>query len=196
MRAFIWFLGSILLAGLIGASIAFPAYELTSSFATWAFHRVASRIAMLVLILLLVWLCRHLNIRTKRDFGYGLRWRRFLSQSLLWGVIGMATASLGAEFLFLTQLRIVDVNFVLSAVNFTRILLIGIGSGISVALIEETLMRGAMHTAIERDSGPWAAALLTAPLFAILHFFAKVHIPAADVHWDSGFHLAWLSFAP
>src|ERR1700679_2189827 len=70
VRAFAWFLGSILLAGLIGASIAYPAYELTSTFANWAFHRVASRIAMLVLVAELVWLCRHLNLRTKHDCGY------------------------------------------------------------------------------------------------------------------------------
>ena len=57
-------------------------------------------------------------------------------------------------------------------------------------------MRGAMHTAIEREAGTWAAALCTAPLFAILHFFAKAHIPAAEVGWSSGFRLAALSFAP
>src|SRR5271170_4397947 len=106
MRAFGWFFGAMLLAGVIGASIAYPAYELTSLFANWAFHRVASRIAMLVLIALLVWLCRHLNLRTRRDFGYGLPWRRFLMQSLVWGVIGMLTASAGAAFLLLTHLRV------------------------------------------------------------------------------------------
>jgi uncharacterized protein len=196
MRAFAWFLGSILLAGLIGASIAYPAYELTSSFANWAFHRVASRIAMLVLVAELVWLCRHLNLRTKRDFGYGLPWRRFLGQSLLWGVVGMATAGVGAAFLLLTHLRIMGVDFIPSAANFARIFLVGVGSGISVALIEETVFRGVMHTAIERESGPWMAALLTAPLFAVLHFFAKVRIPAADIGWGSGFDLLVQSFAP
>jgi uncharacterized protein len=196
MRAFAWFLGSILLAGLIGASIAYPAYELTSSFASWAFHRVASRIAMLVLVAELVWLCRHLNLRTNHDFGYGLPWRRFLRQSLLWGAVGMATASVGAAFLLLTHLRIMGVEFIPSAANFARIFLVGVGSGISVALIEETVFRGVMHTAIERESGPWVAALLTAPLFAVLHFFAKVRIPAADIGWGSGFDLLVLSFAP
>ena len=61
MRAFAWFVGAILLAGFLGALLAYPAYELTSSFASWAFHRVASRVAMLVLIAELVWLCRHLD---------------------------------------------------------------------------------------------------------------------------------------
>jgi uncharacterized protein len=196
MRAFAWFIGVILLAGLIGACIAYPAYELTSTFASWAFHRVASRIAMLVLVLGLVWLCRHLQLRTKRDFGYALPWRQFLKQSLLWGSVGMATAAVGAAFLLLTHLRVMDQSFVPSAAGFARIFLVGVGSGISVALLEETVFRGIMHTAIERESGAWTAALLTAPLFAVLHFFAKVRIPAADIGWGSGFDLLALSFAP
>ena len=196
MRAFAWFVGVILLAGLMGACVAYPAYELTSTFATWAFHRVASRIALLVLVLGLVGLCRHLQLRTKRDFGYALPWRRFLKQSLPWGVVGMATAAVGAAFLLLTQLRVMDSSFVPSAAGFARIFLVGVGSGISVALLEETVFRGIMHTAIERESGAWTALLLTAPLFAVLHFFAKVRIPAADIGWGSGFDLLVLSFAP
>lgn len=57
-------------------------------------------------------------------------------------------------------------------------------------------MRGAMHTAIQRESGPWVAVLLTAPLFAVLHFFAKVRIPADEIGWHSGFDLLLRSFAP
>jgi uncharacterized protein len=196
MRAFAWFVGAILLAGLIGAVLAYPVYELTSSFATWAFHRVASRVAMLVLIAELVWVCRHLNLKTKRDFGYGLPKRRFIKLTLLWGAIGMATASVGAWFLLSTHLRVPAADFTPSAVNFARIFLIGLGSGIAVALLEETVMRGAMHTAVERESGPWAAALLIAPLFAVVHFFAKARIAPEDVGWGSGFTLLAHSFAP
>ena len=196
MRPFAWFLGFILLAGLIGAAVAYPAYELTSTFANWAFHRVASRIAMLVLIVELVWLCRHLHLEQKRDFGYGVPWRRFIKVSLFWGATGMATAGVGAAFLLLTHLRVRDMEFIASGLNFVRIFLIGLGSGIGVALLEETVFRGVMHTAIERESGPWMAALLTAPLFAVLHFFAKARIPPADVGWASGFDLLRLSYAP
>jgi uncharacterized protein len=196
MRAFAWFLGAILLAGLISALIAYPAYELTSTFASWAFHRVAGRLAMLVLIVELVWLCRHLNITRKRDFGYGLPWRQFLKVSMGWSLIGMATAALGAAFLLGTGLRVIDPNFVISAASLSKIFAVGVASGIAVALLEETVMRGAMHTAIQREAGPWTAALLTAPLFAVLHFFAKVHIPPEEVGWGSGFDLLARSFAP
>jgi membrane protease YdiL (CAAX protease family) len=186
MRAFARFLGAILIAGLIGAAIAYPAYELTLRFAGWPFHRVASRVAMLVLAFTLTLICRH---NTKADFGYGLPWRRFLTLCLLWGAVGVATAGVGAAFLLSTHLRIgvsLSGTYVLTA----------LGSGIAVALIEETVFRGVMHTAIERESGPWTAAFLTAPLFAVLHFVAKVRIAPQDVGWGSGFDLLLLSFAP
>jgi uncharacterized protein len=196
MRAFAWFVGAILLAGLIGALIAYPAYELTTTFASWAFHRVASRIAMLVLIIELIWLCRHLRLTDKRDFGYGLPWRKFLSIALIWGVIGAATAGLGACFLLFTHLRVLDPSFAPSLVSVLRVFAIGLSSGLAVALLEETVMRGAMHTAIEREAGPWTAALLTAPLFAVVHFFAKARIAPEEIGWGSGFDLLQRSFAP
>jgi len=59
-------------------------------------------------------------------------------------------------------------------------------SGLIVALIEETFMRGAMYTAIERESGVRIAVLLTALLYAASHFFGKVRIAPADVTAWSG----------
>jgi hypothetical protein len=176
--------------------IAYPAYQATSSFAPWAFHRVASRVAMLVLIAELVWVCRHLNLTRKRDFGYGLPWRRFLKVSFAWGAMGMASAGVGAWFLLSTHLRVLSPDFTPTALSVARIFMLGLISGVSVALLEETVMRGAMHTAIERESGPWMAALLTAPLFAVLHFFAKARIAPEDVGWGSGFDLLLRSFSP
>ena len=190
MRALGWSLGAIVLAGVVGGTLAYPAYAFTSTFAHWAFHRVAGRLAMLVLAAELIWLCRHLHLDTKRALGFGLPWRRFLKISLMFGLIGMATAAVGAAFLLSTGLRVAI------PYNLARIFLVGLGSGLSVALIEETVFRGAMHTAIERESGAWTAALLTAPLFAILHFFAKVRIPAEELNWGSGFDLLVRSFAP
>jgi hypothetical protein len=151
---------------------------------------------MVVLVAELVWVCRHLQLHSKRDFGYGLPWRTFVRRSLFWGVIGILSAGAGAAFLLFTGLRVKDPAFVPSAQEYARIFAVGLSSGVAVALIEETLMRGAMHTAIERESGPWAAALLTAPLFAILHLYAKVRIPAEELGWHSGFDLLVRSFAP
>jgi hypothetical protein len=42
MRAFAWFAGTLVAAGLVTAIIAYPVYELTSQVASWPFHRVAT----------------------------------------------------------------------------------------------------------------------------------------------------------
>lgn len=196
MRAFAWFVAAIVLAGVMGAVLAYPAYQLTATFAGWAFHRVASRVAMLVLIAELMWLCRHLDLKRARDFGYGLPWRRFLKVGCTWGAIGIATAAVGAAFLLSTGLRVLSPGFTPTLSSLARIFLIGLSSGVAVALLEETVIRGAMHTAIERESGAWTAALLTAPLFAVLHFFAKTRIAPEDIGWGSGFDLLLRSFSP
>lgn len=197
MRAFAWFFGTLLAAGLIAATLAYPVFELTSRFAPWPFHRVAGRVAMLAAAAGLVWLCRHLGVATRRGLGYALPWRRFVTVSALAGAIGIATAAAGAGFLLATHLRVPEDPAPFdSLAGVARLLLIGLSSGIAVALIEETVMRGAMHTAIARESGQASAVLLTAPLFALLHFFAKAHIPPAELHWMSGFDLLARSFAP
>jgi membrane protease YdiL (CAAX protease family) len=191
MRAFAWFFGVLVAAGLLTALIAYPVYELTSHVASWPFHRVASRVAMLAAAGGLVWLCRHLGVGSKRALGYGLPSRRFVTVALISGIVGMATAAAGAALLLAMQWRIG-----VATPSVLKLLLVGLSSGIAVALIEETVMRGAMHSAIARESGQWAAVLLTAPLFAVLHFFAKARIPVDELHWASGFDLLARSFAP
>ncbi len=196
MRAFSWFLAFTVITLLIAACVAYPAYQLASHLGNFAFHRVASRIAMLIFAAELWWLARHLDIRSRADFGFALPRRRFLQTAALWTLIGAISALPGAAFLLGSSIRVLDPQFVISAGSLLKILLVGLGSGVAVALIEESVFRGAMHTSIARDSGPWTAALLTAPLFALLHFFAKVRIPAEEVHWGSGFDLLMRSFAP
>jgi len=195
MRAFAWFFATLLAAALVAAAFAYPVFELTARIASWPFHRVAGRLAMLAAAGGLYWLCRRIGVASKRDLGYGLPWRRFLKVSVIWGALGLVTAGLGAAFLLAAHLR-TPTHAVASVSGALRLLLVGLSSGVAVALIEETVMRGAMHTAIARESGDLAAALTTAPLFAVLHFFARVHIPADQVDWSSGFDLFVRSFAP
>jgi membrane protease YdiL (CAAX protease family) len=74
----------------------------------------------------------------------------------------------------------------LSAGALAKLIVLRALSALTVALIEETFLRGAMHTAIARQSGPRAAVLLTAALYAATHFFASYHISASQVTPWSG----------
>ena len=62
-------------------------------------------------------------------------------------------------------------------------------AGLVVAFIEETLLRGAMYTAIARESADRVAIGLTALLYSALHFLSRVRIPHEDVDRGSGVEL-------
>ena len=57
-----------------------------------------------------------------------------------------------------------------SAFYIARYLLSGLLSGLAVGFIEETLLRGLMHTGMRRSLNFWTTALLTSFLYAALHF--------------------------
>lgn len=195
MRAFVWFLGVLVAAGLAAAAIAYPVFELTSRLASWPFHRVYGRVAMLAAVGALAFWCRHFGVTNRREFGYGLPWRRFCAVAALFAAVGIVSASAGAAFLLVAGIRVVsDPASLASPAHVAHLLFVALSSGLAVALIEETVMRGALHSAIARESGQMAAVWLIAPLFAVLHFFAKTHVDSPD--WTSGFRLLAGSFAP
>jgi membrane protease YdiL (CAAX protease family) len=142
-----------------------------------------------------VFWCRRFGVTNGRELGYGLPWRRFCAVAALFAAIGMITASAGAAFLLIEGIRVVsDPASLASPAHLAHLAVVALSSGLAVALIEESVMRGALHSAIARESGPMAALWLIAPLFAVLHFFAKTHVDTPA--WASGFHLLAGSFAP
>jgi membrane protease YdiL (CAAX protease family) len=70
-----------------------------------------------------------------------------------------------------------------------RLAVMRLFSALAVAFIEETFIRGAMLTAIVRESGTRLAVLLTAIVYSASHFFASFHIPSEQVTPWSGLDL-------
>jgi membrane protease YdiL (CAAX protease family) len=77
----------------------------------------------------------------------------------------------------------------LSGGALLKLIVLRLFSGLAVGFIEETFLRGAMHTGIERESGTTAAIILTALVYAATHFFASYHIAPAQVNAHSGVDL-------
>jgi membrane protease YdiL (CAAX protease family) len=189
MRGFVWFLALVALALAAIAVFAYPAWTLVHPFFDFPFHRVGERVGMLALLVGFLLVARRLGLADRASLGYGLPRRVFLRETGVGLALGVAS-----------MLAVVGVMAALGLLEWTpaaratgtellRLLALRLASGFAVAFIEETFLRGAMHTAIERESGARVAVLLTALLYAATHFFASYHIAPAQVTARSGLEL-------
>lgn len=186
MRALTWFLLLFVAAFAVVALGTYPAWLLLHPHFDFPFHRIGERIGMVALAVAFLLVARHLKLADRASLGYGLPRRLFLREMLTGLALGVAT-----------MVGVVAVMSALGLLEWSRAATMGAGalaqlliarllSGLAVAFIEETFVRGAMYTAIERESGVRAAVLLTALLYAASHFFGKVRIAPQDVTAWSG----------
>jgi membrane protease YdiL (CAAX protease family) len=186
MRAFAIFIGLIAL-GLAGIAIlGYPAWLLISP---WLdnpkFHRIASRIGMLLLLIGFILAARHLKVADRRSLGFGLPAGQFFAEvgkAVFFGAVLMMPALITMIAFDMRQL----VGAPLDIEHWIRLALSGIVTGLTVAFIEETFLRGSMQTAIARESGTKVAIVLTALVYATTHFIGRYRVPAADVNPGSG----------
>jgi membrane protease YdiL (CAAX protease family) len=189
MRAFAWFLALMALALAAIAVFSYPAWMLLHPYFDFPFHRVGERIGMLALLVGFLLVARHLRLADRVSLGYGLARRAFLREMSLALILGVA--SMLAVVGLMSALGLLEWTPAarLSGMDLLRLVALRVVSGFAVAFIEETFLRGAMHSAIERESGPRLAVLLTALLYAGTHFLASYHIAPAQVTPRSGLEL-------
>jgi len=87
----------------------------------------------------------------------------------------------------LLDMRVLKTAMAPQFADWVGIVATGLVTGLVVALIEETFLRGAMQTAITRESGAPLAIALTSVVYASLHFVAgKYRVPPEQVNFGSG----------
>ena len=189
MRAFAMFFG-LILAGLAAmALLAYPAWLLLHPHFDFPFHRIGARIGMLALLVGIILMARRLGVADRASLGYGAPRRLFMGQLLRALVLGVAMMLPVVAAMALLGLREWKPGVSLDVWSMAQLALGGLGTGLTVALLEETFLRGAMFTAIQRESGAKAAIVLTALVYSATHFFARYRIPADEVTSSSGLDL-------
>lgn len=189
MRAFAWFMGLILVGLGSIAVFTYPAWLLLHPHFNFPFHRIGDRIGMLALAAGFLLTARRLRLSDRFSLGYGLPRRQFLREMSIGLVAGVATMT--AVVAFMTALGLLDWSAAagITAAAMTQLVLLRLLSGLAVGFIEETFLRGAMLTAIERESGARAAVWLTALVYSATHFFASFKIPTDQITLRSGVDL-------
>jgi membrane protease YdiL (CAAX protease family) len=196
MLSYAVFLALIAVALVALAALGYPAWLLTLSLGfDFRFTRVAIRVAMLVLIIGFVLVARRLRVADRASLGWDLPPRRFLAEvtrAWLLGLLFMLPVLLTMVALDMRELK---PGMALHAGPWIKVMVAGLLTGLVVGSTEETFMRGAMQTAITRESGTAMAIALTAPLYAATHFFGRFRIAAGDVHYGSGLDMLTATLA-
>jgi uncharacterized protein len=189
VRAFVSFLGLILVGLASIALFSYPAWVLLHPHFSFPFHRMGERIGMLALLIGFVLTARRLGLADRASLGYGIPRRQFLREMSIGLALGVVTML--AVVGIMTALGLLDwgPGAGLDAAAMAKIVCNRLLSGLAVAFIEETFLRGAMLSGIERESGANAAVLLTAVVYSATHFFASFHIPPDQVTAGSGLDL-------
>jgi membrane protease YdiL (CAAX protease family) len=194
MRSFAWFVGLLLLALAVMASVTYPVWQVLHPAFGFPFHRVADRLGMVTLAVGFFLVARRLRLADRVSLGYGLPPRRFLREAGLAFLIGVVLMGLIIAIMLVLQLRLLRPGVALTAATFGKLAAQGLLRGIAVALIEETFLRGAMWTGIARESGAMTATILTSLIYALTHFVSSYHIPENQITWHSGLTMLAGSF--
>ena len=154
-------------------------------YATYPFHRVFDRSVMLVALAGLWPLLRSIGFRFWSEAGY-VRSRGWWRHILAGFVLGIA--SMMVLIILLIILRDHWFAFIITPAQMTgavvRFFLVG---GV-VALIEETLFRGALQGALQRRLNVALAVVIASAVYSAVHFLKPmgVNISAGQVTWYSG----------
>jgi membrane protease YdiL (CAAX protease family) len=187
MRSFAIFLGLIALGFAGIALLGYPAWLLVAPLLdNPKFSRVASRVGMLILLVGFVFVARHLKVADRRSLGYDLPAGRFVREILIAVLLGVLLMLPVVGMMLASDMRSIEPGIAAGAAAWLKLALFGLATGLVVALIEETFLRGAMQSAITRESGAVLAIALTSLLYASFHFVSKYRVAPADVHFGSG----------
>ncbi|HEX8757542.1 MAG TPA: CPBP family intramembrane glutamic endopeptidase [Steroidobacteraceae bacterium] len=186
MRAFAWFLLLIAASLAAMAALTYPAWLLLHPHFDFPFHRIGERIGMLAFLAGFLLVARRLRLSDRGSLGYGVPRRIFLRELCVG--LGLGVLTMTAVAASMEALGLLDFSRAASYGAGALAALVGkrLASGIAVALIEETALRGAMYIGIQRESGTAAAIVLTSVVYAWTHFLGSYHIPAAQVNAWSG----------
>ena len=156
------------------------------SFATYPFHRIFDRSVMIIAFAGLWPLLRAIGIRSWSDLGYaGTRgWAQHVVGGWALGIVSFVSivailVAMGSRSVHLDRPA---GQFAAAAFHFLL-------AGIAIALIEETLFRGALQGALQRGMPAVFAVVVSSVVYSALHFLKpnSVNIPTNQVEWYSGF---------
>jgi membrane protease YdiL (CAAX protease family) len=179
-RSYLAFL-LVLVAAMLFAAIASPwVQSLLAPLAQFPLHRVFDRLMLLGMVAGTAWLVIR-RYRNRRELlGFNRSVPQFLQRMLIGLLAGLVLMVLAVAPLVLLDLREWNARFPVEMAQWLALGLKALGTGLAVALVEETLFRGAMQGALQRIGAVRWALFAVPLLYSAVHFLGKATSIAFD----------------
>jgi hypothetical protein len=185
MRSIFAILAFILTVILLAALLAPVVHPLLEGY---SLDRTLRLVGRLLLIAGFFFMIRLLRVNDRRALGYGLPGAAFLRQLLLGLGLGLLTMAFLVGLLWWLGVRQFEANAwqQLISPQGAAALLSGLLAGLLIALWEESFFRGLIFTSIRRESGLLMGVLVSALLYAAMHFLVAPPPPTGQpIQWHS-----------
>ena len=185
----------IIMAFVCGALLSYPLYKLLQLFSDIQFHKITSQLCSLFGLIFIFLYLRLNNILNRTTAGFNFTHvsvKHEVFTGLVAGIaimLALALVMLGLGMLVPDPELEINLNFL--AITLIKAIL----SGILVALIEETLYRGALLGGLSRTTNVITAIISSSTIYSAVHFIKIPRVPAdVDINWLTGFVLLSDSF--
>lgn len=187
MRQILLLFVFIALALLSAALLSWPIFRLLHIFADVSLHKVISLSSSLCSLFFIFLYLKFYNTLDRTTAGFRLV-QSSLTVEIGTGIAaGMMIMLVLETVLLLLGIHQWEPGLNISLKFVTTILLKAAFAGVMVALIEETLYRGALLGGLLKTTGVTSAVIVSSMIYAAVHFIDFPQLPAnADNRWTSG----------
>jgi CAAX protease family protein len=187
MRAIIVFFLFIVLAFLLGAVLAYPLKLLLDPALGLVFRKYLTYATLISGLIISGIYLQLYNLLSFGAFGYNDKVSRFLSGVLNGFVYGLSIMLLIEILLFLLGIHELDTsrNYTLNIISL--VLFKAFIVGLLIALIEESIFRGALFTGLYKQTGAVIATFFSSLIYATVHFIRYRDLPEnIEIGWFTG----------
>lgn len=185
----------IFLAFISAAILSFPLYKLLHIFTDIHFHEIMSQLSSLCGLLFIFLYLRFNNILNKKTAGFNFALISFKREIFTGILSGMMIMLVLVAALMIMDIREFDPAFQFNLNTVFTLLFKAILSGVMVALIEETLYRGALLGGLSETTNVLTAVIISSGIYSSVHFIKFHRVEAnSDINLLTGFDILSDSF--
>jgi len=195
MRAILIFSLFIVLAFIVGAILAYPLKLALDPVLGLEYRRYLNYATLISGVIISGIYLQLYNLLSFSAFGYSGNAKKFITSVLNGFVYGLLIMLMIELILFVLDIHEIDTSrdFSINAILFLFVK--AVLAGLLIALVEESIFRGALFTGLYKQTGAFITVLFSSLVYSTVHFIRYREVPAdTEIGWLTGLEMMPYAF--